>query len=85
MLTETVQLGGNIAPPEILNRKQKVKSMFKNQNNYAKMQSNLEIKQQKLMEDIQKEPEESDDSEDSGKENSNAININLDESKISNV
>ena len=59
--------------------------MFKNQNNFAKMQSNLEIKQQKLMEDIEREPEESDDSDDSEKENSNAININLDESKISNV
>jgi len=58
MQTETVQLGGNIAPPEILNRKQKVKSMFKNKNNFNKMQSNLEIKQQKLMEDIKKEPEE---------------------------
>jgi hypothetical protein len=51
-----VQLGGNIAPPEILNRKQK--GMFKNKNNFNKMQSNLEIKQQKLMEDIQKEPGE---------------------------
>lgn len=77
-----MQLGGNIAPPEILNRKQK--GMFKNKNNFNKMQSNLEIKQQKLMEDIQKEPGEEYDS-DSGKENSNANNINLEESRISNL
>jgi hypothetical protein len=32
--------------------------MFKNKNNFNKMQSNLEIKQQKLMEDIEKEQEE---------------------------
>ena len=79
-----MKLDGNIAPPEILNRKQKVKSMFKNKNNFNKMQSNLEIKQQKLMEDIQKEPEEQDDS-DSGKENSNPNHINLEESRISNL